>query len=163
MGNELIITTVPSESLMQERLYVPGKDGQPVRLADLYPDRNEWFRVRSELRERHPDAFYMVPVPLSAVWDPPGEPYKAKGAKWIPAHRRAMTKSLLNFLNKQLAGLDQMLRTGSFVIERARVRAVSIKPIPEYAWKRFARDMKKSGFMRDPKKPNEPTAKDSKR
>lgn len=142
MGNELIVITVASESLMHENLFVRGDDGRPRRLREIYADRDAWMEARQHLRDRHPDAYYLVPVPLAATWAPPAEPRRKKGATWIPAHRRAMTRSLLEYLNGRLAGLDQMLRTGAFVIERARVLAVTVKPVPEYAWKRFAAEMK---------------------
>lgn len=163
MGNELIVVTLPSENLAFTALRVNDKEGRSVSLHELY-DRDEAYKLmrdRRELLRRHPDAHYSIQVGLDTVWQPPPEPHRKKGATRISRHRKAMAKSLLDYLNERLAGLDEMLRTGSFVIERARVLRVSVKPVPEYAWEKFARSMKRDRFSSTKAPPSNPKDKES--
>lgn len=98
-----------------------------------------------EILERHPDACLLVAVRLDAVWDPPREPWREHGAQWHrnrslrKQHRQRMRDSLERFINGKLEGLSGMVRTGEWVLERARVRVTQMKPVPQRALEKRAR------------------------
>lgn len=125
MSNELIVYVVPSECLSVDHLYdVDPKTDEPYRIRDRYT-MDEFFRLkrnRAELLRRHPGAFYPLSVPATSVWHPPKEPaYIHARAAVQQRHERAVAKSLVLFLNRHLARLDGMARTGAWVLGRGRV------------------------------------------
>jgi len=73
MGSALVVMTVPEECLPVSALRIADKDGEPVPVPGL----SGWpWKPREELEatlSAHPDAFWVLRVPRSAVWDPPGE------------------------------------------------------------------------------------------
>lgn len=66
------------------------------------------------------------------------------------AHRNAMRASLEQFLNTRLASLYHMVRTGWWVLGKARVRVVECAPVPEREMRAFARAFR--GALGRPKK-----------
>ncbi len=130
MGNALVMMAVPEESLRFSNLYVLDEEThKPVRLVQSRGHLTG--KQRDALLEKHPDAFWMLAVPRSAVWEPPPEPY---GLGEKPALRAEHTKkvraSLTRFLNSQLASLDRMVRTGWWILQRARVRMTTFEGVP---------------------------------
>lgn len=118
MGNSLIAMAIRNESLMHEALRI-RRNGEVVRLAETGFDSSDRERVRRE----HPEAFWIVEVPITAVWDgidePPGRSWYRDPGR-LAAHRERVRVSLETFVNGELEGLDEMLRTGWFIIRRAR-------------------------------------------
>src|SRR5258706_13489648 len=81
------------------------------------------YEQRQRALRDHPEAFFVLEVPHSAIWQPPDEPGGASGWHWKPAvlraHRAKVRRSLESFLNDKLSELDEMVRTGWFIIKRA--------------------------------------------
>lgn len=75
MGNSLIAMALPGERLMHEALCI-RRGGEVVRLAEAGIARSDRERVRRE----QPDAFWVVEVPITAVWDGIDEP--PGGSRW---------------------------------------------------------------------------------
>ncbi len=131
MGNSLIAMAIRNESLMHEALCV-RRQGKVVRLAEagIASSDREW------VRREHPDAFWVVEVPITAVWDGIDEP---PGRSWyrdperLAAHRERVRVSLESFVNGALEGLDEMLRTGWFIIRRARATITEFVEVPDEA------------------------------
>lgn len=136
VGSALIMMVVPEEMLGMSELYTRNAEGELVPVAK----RRDGMWVRREDVERalrqHPDAFYMMRVPYGAVWRPPEEPTDTEGFDWhwrpeiLAAHREKVRVSLEGFLNRNLAQLDQMVRTVWFIIERARAAIVDFTEVP---------------------------------
>src|SRR5690348_15791411 len=134
MGSTLVMFTVPDEQVGMSPLCIM-QDGKVVEV-DRKPDRM-WVdgRHREQVLREHPDAFFVWRVPYSALWQPPIEPYEKYGGYWFKqparyrAHSEAVKRSLRAFLNRNLERLDQMMRTGYWVLAKARVVAMSVKPI----------------------------------
>lgn len=123
MGDALIVTTVPEENLSLGAIWAYDASGEPVRLADYYGDK--WIgRRRRELLARHPDAYYQLEIAVGDIWQPPAEPVAAPDVI-DRTHGAAVRRSLYVFLNERLARLSRMLRTGRWVLGRARVRVVT--------------------------------------
>lgn len=131
MGNALVVMTVPEESLPMSALRIAGKDGKPVPVPGL----GGWpWKPREELEATlvaHPDAFWILHVPRSAVWDPPGESGGlATNRVARKVHAGQVRHSLLHFLNDKLAELDGMVRTGWWILQRARIRLATFEGQP---------------------------------
>lgn len=132
MGNSLIAMSIRNEDLMHEALRI-RRDGKPVPLAELGIDSSDRERVRRE----HPEAFWIVEVPIGAVWDGIDEP--PGGSRWyrdpekLAAHRERVRLSLEGFVNGALEGLDDMLRTGWFIVRRARATITELVEVPDGA------------------------------
>ena len=130
MGNALVVMVVPEEVFMLSNLAEPGPDGTLLRVYKEYPpDKWMWFRRhREHLYAHHPNAGYFLRVTEADVWSPPPEPRSRRdiaevgGGKLRIKHRRAVRASLDEFLNDKLRRLDRMVRTGWWILERARVR-----------------------------------------
>lgn len=133
MGNALVMFTTPTEAVGARRR-ASDPPGTP-------PDH--WLAGRKRKSERtaeEPDAYYdVLPVPpvTDCVWAPPAEPWKTHGLDWHQdpqvrrEHLHAVQESLETFLNRHLARLNGMVRTGWFVLGKLRVRVVECRPVPE--------------------------------
>lgn len=135
MGSAFIVTTVSNEliGLSPLRIWDPESD-ESVPIEKPY-GRGPWMplREREALVRAHPDAFWMMPIPYSAVWRPPNEPDDLNW-HWQPdardEHRERVRRSLEAFLNAGLARLDRMVRSGWFIIERARATVTEFADVP---------------------------------
>lgn len=137
MGNALICFVVPEEMLGLQSLHIHDpKTGKPVPLET---ERfGAWIpgRLRRQTIEKHPEAFFMLPVPYTAVWQLPEEPWREKGVNWhwrpavLGSHRKRVRASLEDFLNRKLRSLDEMVRSGWFIIKRARVKVSELREVP---------------------------------
>jgi hypothetical protein len=61
------------------------------------------------------------------TWAPPREPSEPgwhRDLELRKAHNEAVRQSLERFLNDRLAELDGMVRTGRWILQRARIRVV---------------------------------------
>lgn len=137
MSNELIVAVVPSEVFMSVKPVVWDETKREHVRVESLVSREEWCSIRSDRRailERFPGAVYMMPLPLDSVWDPPSErdlDLSRRGAtKQRAAHAEACRKSLHAFLNTKLARLDQMVRTGWWILGKARVRVSVFDSMP---------------------------------
>lgn len=130
MGNSLITMAIRNESLMHEALCI-RRDGEVVRLAEAGIGSSDRERVRRE----HPEAFWVIEVPITAVWDgidePPGGSGWYRDPEKLAAHRERVRVSLETFINGALGGLDEMLRTGWFIIRRARATISELVEVPD--------------------------------
>lgn len=128
MGNALIMMTVPQEMIPVAALRT-WKGRRAVGIPGV-TQPTEW-KPRREVEAilaEHPDAFWMLPVPRSAVWEPPEEPPNSRSDG--PARRThdgRVRYSLLRFLNDRLGELDGMVRTGWWVLQQARVRLATFQ------------------------------------
>jgi hypothetical protein len=119
MGDALVVMTVPEEAWM----------------APPRPDAKAGVATRTIAWRIDP----------GDVWEPPREPIERYGLNWYEnpaarrAHRKAMQESLESFLNERLARLYHMLRTGWWVLGKARVRVVECRPVPEREMRAFVR------------------------
>jgi hypothetical protein len=137
MSNELIVAVVPSEIFMFAKPVVWDEaKGEHVRVESLV-SREEWWSMRSDraaILARFPNAIYLIPVPVDCVWDPPSERdlnlRSARAIKQRTAHAQACRKSLQGFLNSKLARLDHMVRTGWWILGKARVRLSVFESAP---------------------------------
>jgi hypothetical protein len=130
MGSALVMMTVPEELIGFSTLHYRDENGNEMSLdATSHKKRERAFR-------KHPEAYWMLRVPYSAVWQPPAEPWEKYGHDWhwtaalLTAHRREVRRSLEAFMNGKLAQLDRMVRTGWWILKEARVRISSLKEIP---------------------------------
>ncbi len=126
MGNSLIAMAIRNESLMHEALRI-RRDGRPVSLAEA--------GIASSDRERVRHAFWVVEVPIGAVWDgidePPGGSGWYRDREKLAAHRERVRVSLECFVNGALEGLDEMLRSGWFIVRRARATITEFVEVPD--------------------------------
>jgi hypothetical protein len=97
--------------------------------VDTLVSRDEWWVMRGDraaIAKRFPGAIYMMPLPLDCVWDQPSERGldldDARNIKRRVKHEAACRRSLATFLNSKLRELDGMVRTGWWILARARVR-----------------------------------------
>ena len=92
MGNSLIAMAIRDEQLMHEALCF-RRSGQVMRLADAGFDTSDRNRVRLE----HPEAFWVLEVPITAVWDgieePPGGPRWYRDPARLGEHRERLRPS----------------------------------------------------------------------
>ncbi len=85
--------------------------------------------------EKNPEACWTLNVPATAVWLLPEEPWKEHGGDWhfnprlLAAHRTTVKRSLESFLNRNLAQLDKMARSGWFIIERVRTKVSELREV----------------------------------
>lgn len=81
-------------------------------------------------------------MPYTAVWEPPPEPFEKYGARWhwdrrlVAEQCRLVRTSLEEFVNRNLAQLDQMMRS---VIDRARAK-ISLREVPHSTSEHAARN-----------------------
>jgi hypothetical protein len=126
MGDALVVMTVPEEAWI----------GCERDLAPNSPQATQ--RRRGTVSWR---------IEAGEVWAPPPEPTDQYGLRWYEhpearrAHRKAVQQSLEAFLNERLAKLYHMLRTGWWVLGKARVRVVDCRPVPEREMRQLARSL----------------------
>ena len=129
MGNSLVVLTLPDELFGFSTPYLRAPTGE---LVPLVSDRAERRRI---MRERAADLVFMVPVKHADRWHMPEEPWREHGMDWhwdpalLDAHREKVRASLESFLNKGLHRLDEMARSGWFIVRRARC-AVTLRERP---------------------------------
>lgn len=135
MGNELIMAAVASESIRGHRL------------------------PSGERASEH----QLVPVNLAeAQWCPPEEPWREHGLDWHKdpklrrAHLRAVRTSLEAFLNRHLARLHFMLRTGWFVLGEVEVKVTKCRGISDREMRAHFSFLDE---LRQPPAPDPPAAK----
>lgn len=112
MGNSLIAMSIRNESLMHEALCI-RRGGKVVRLAEAGIQSSDRERVRRE----HPEAFWVVEVPITAVWDgidePPGGSGWYRDPERLAAHRERVRVSLERTDSRpEAAVLDPALSNG---------------------------------------------------
>jgi hypothetical protein len=103
MSSELIVRVVPSELLGMLNLHV--WDEEAAKAVSVESKKHGAFASRWErerVLEKHPDAFWMLPVPYSSVWRPPAEP---RSENDIASYREEARRSLEAFLNARLPRL----------------------------------------------------------
>jgi hypothetical protein len=127
--------TVPDEMLGFSSLCIV-KDGKVVEIDKKKGDWVDGRQRKRALRE-HPDAFFVWRVPYKALWvDMALEPIGKHGIDWfkepgqLDAHNAKMKRSLEIFLNGKLKRLDRMVRTGWWILEKARVRVSTFREVP---------------------------------
>ncbi len=139
MGNALIVMVVPEECLalggLCNRDYAKGT-AVPVEHA---------FRAGYEnTLEANPDATWQLDVPASSVWLLPEEPHEKHGRGWhwksklLTQHRATVRRSLESFVNRHLAELDGMARSGWWIIEKIRIKVSEIREVPHRPGERKA-------------------------
>ena len=138
MGNALVVMVVPEEMLPTQGLQV--RDPKTRKPTKVRPDGTRWASPAqwAKLLREHPDAFWSLDVPRTAVWQLPVEP-RAKRTHWyddpglVAKHREAVRQSLESFVNEQLAQLDEMVRTGWWILrlgDRLEIRPTEITSKP---------------------------------
>lgn len=131
MGNALIVMVVPEECLglggLCHRDYAKGT-AVPVKYA---------FHAGYEnTLKANPDTSWKLDVPASSVWLLPEEPHEKHGTGWhwkarlLTQHRATVKKSLEAFVNKHLEELDEMARSGWWIVERIRIKVSEIREVP---------------------------------
>ena len=140
MGDTLIMSVKPEESLALEALYI-RRNGEEIRLADRYSrwgppgaDTLDWQTVR----QRFPDAYYKLDVPLADTWDPPFAPRDESGERATVRRRHVqeVREHLCRFLNDRMELLLQAVRVKTFVIGEVRVQVTRFRPVPEWVFRR---------------------------
>jgi hypothetical protein len=71
----------------------------------------------------------------------------------VREYREVLRRSLQEFLNRHLADLNFMFRTGAFVVGVVRAKVVELRPVPKYAMRQFGRAFKKPGRWKTLRKP----------
>ncbi len=134
MGNALIVMVVHEEQLALNGLCI--RDCETGTAVPVKPA----FRAGYEATlAKNPDASWLLEVPASAVWLLPEEPHEKHGRAWhwkprvLAAHRATVRRSHESFLNRHLADLDGMARSGWWIIEKIRVRVSEILEVPHRA------------------------------
>jgi hypothetical protein len=130
MGNALIVLIVPEENLTLTGL----RERNPDTGALESLPKDERFRCGSYKAavQAHPRAFWTMDVRASDVWFLP----KEHGGRWhfdpklLAAHVEKVRGSLESFLNEKLKQLDDMVRSGWFVIERVRAKVIELRERP---------------------------------
>lgn len=136
MGNALIVMIVPEENLPLTGL----RERNPDTSALEKLSRDEALRCGSyeAAVQAHPDAFWTMEVQARDVWFLPEEPHAEHGRGWhfdakvLAAHVEKVRGSLDSFLNAKLEQLDDMARSGWFVIERVRARVTELRERPHH-------------------------------
>lgn len=136
MGNALIVLVVPEENLT-----LTGLRERNPETGTLEPlPKDETFRCGSyeAAVQAHPRAFWTMEVRASDVWFLPEEPHREHGRDWhfdpklLAAHVEKVRGSLESFLNGRLEQLDDMVRSGWFIIQRVRVRVSELVEQPHH-------------------------------
>lgn len=136
MGSALVMVTVPEELLGEVVLCCYDKRGNVVPLEDKRGRLFVHGKKRRRALEENPNAFLMLPVPPSAIWQPPPEPWQEHGSDWhfdpalLAAQNAKVKQSLEVFLNGNLQRLDHMVRTGWWILRKARVRVSTLEEVP---------------------------------
>lgn len=136
MGNALIVLIVPEENLTLTGL----REHNPDTGALESLPKDERFRCRSyeAAVQAHPRAFWTMKVQASDVWFLPEEPHEEHGRRWhfdpklLVNHVEKVRESLESFLNSKLEQLDDMARSGWFIIERVRARVIELRERPHH-------------------------------
>ena len=140
MGDTLIVTVKPEECLALEALYV-RRSGEEIRLAARYPrwgppgaEALDWQTVR----QKFPDAYYKLDVPLVDTWDPPFVPRDESGDRRTvrQRHLQEVRESLERFMDDRVALLMQAVRLKTFVVGEVRVRVARFRAVPEWVYRR---------------------------
>lgn len=166
MGDSLVVYTVPDEALgwaqrqggVRARLDA-GERRVPVwkmeqergagegdRSARKLSSRSSRKRTPSSLEFRQ-RAMTELGIPQGGIWEPPSEP---RVHEWWRKpelrrqHAEAVRRSLEEFLNGHMARPYHMLRTGWWVLGKARVRVVECRPVPEREMRAMARAFRPS-------------------
>ena len=159
MGDVLMMFVLPEEALGYTGLRV--RDKQTGEVRELERSRM-WIpseeRERS-IREHGDEAFWQIEVPFRAIWEPPEERRPEHGRDWhwdktlLDAHRERVRMSLESFLNDNLSKLDGMVRTGWFIVDRARARVSELRERAHHKGeKRMARARANARRRAKPKK-----------
>ena len=137
MSNELIVAVVPSEIFMNVKPVVWDDVARKYVPIQTLVTREEWWslrRSRTAITARFPSAVYLMPIPLDSVWEPPSERdldlSRPRATRARAKHAAACRKSLASFLNRKLRRLDAMVRTGWWVLSRARIRVSTFESEP---------------------------------
>lgn len=122
MGNALVMFTVPEENLWG--ICDRDSKGKVFSLPRHYG--SQWIGARRQaLLRQHPNAFFQFEVSIGDVWELPRE----SDSPDLDAHGAAVRRSLQAFINERLRRLSRMVRTGRWLLERARVRVVACEPV----------------------------------
>ena len=122
MGNALIAMVVAEECLTQRNLRFAAARREIERLE------HAWGGEPSK-----PERVHVLDVPHSAVWEPEREPLDLDWHKDPKKRRLQMARnrrSLERFLNRALEGLDGMVRSGWWILGKARVRVAEMHGVP---------------------------------
>lgn len=137
MSNELIVAVVPSEIFMSVKPVVWDETKQEHVRVETLVSPEEWWPMRGDraaILKRFPGAIYLMPLSIECVWDQPSERNlnlgSPKATARRAAHADACRKSLQTFLNVKLTRLDQMVRTGWWILAKARVRVSVFESMP---------------------------------
>jgi hypothetical protein len=142
MSNELIVAVVPSETFMFTKPVVWDEDKKESVPVESLVSRAEWSILegdRAAIAKRFPGAYYALRMPVDSVWEQPAEknlrdPIAGPPSKRLKearrAHQAAVRASLDAFLNEKLRRLDQMVRTGWWILAEARVRVSRFRGMP---------------------------------
>ena len=115
MSDSLVVYTVPDEML-----------------GWVQRQRETRRRIEADERTSAPldyrqQAVTEFGIPNAGIWEPPRAPRQREWWRKPELRRRhdaAVRRSLAKFLNAQLARLDHMLRTRSWMLGKVRVRVV---------------------------------------
>jgi hypothetical protein len=145
MGQALIVAVIPEELLSRDELGDVDPRDLDTWLAALHSDVDWRSPGQSEVVEHSPGAYLRVPLRYMKVWALPEEPWQVHGPDWHRdpqlrrAHHDAVRRGLQEFLNGQLAKLYHMVRTGWWVLGKARVKVTECRPVPEREMRARAR------------------------
>lgn len=151
MSDELVMFTSPREGVTLRNMYEWRKGGE-ICVADLHksPENPHGLVPLEQAIREHPDAYFQLNVPVSALWEPPSDPERGEWwkdeAKWR-AYCDAVRDSLEEFINRALESFSGMVRAGChFVFDEARAKVTKCEPIPHEVFEEMHRQLFKRGL-----------------
>lgn len=152
MNRALIVFTVPEYEIAWIELRERDKNGYVVQVADAYRDEHgilQSARIDAVIKD-HPNAFWRLEVPVSALWRPPNEHIASgweKGA--LQSQTASVRESLEVFLNKALLELDGKVRTGRFILGTVKARIETCKPLPKKVFEMVKDQLGRAEYLHD--------------
>lgn len=137
MSDELICAVVPSETFTYTKAVVwDAAKREDVPIQSLVSSE-EWWTLRRDpaaIAARFPNAVYVMRLPIDSVWRQPSEGeldlHRPRATAARAQHAAACRSSLASFLNAKLRRLDGMVRTGWWILAKARVRVSTFESKP---------------------------------
>ena len=153
MSDEFFAFTRAREGVTLRNMYEWRKGGE-VCVADLYrsPENTHGLAPLEQAIREHPDAYFHLDVPVSALGEPPPDADTDEGEWWEDedkwrAYCDAVRDSLEEFINRALESFSGMVRAGCyFVFAEARAKVTECEPIPDEVFEEMHRDLFKRGL-----------------
>lgn len=134
MGNALVMMVVREEDLT-----LNGLHARDPKTGDIVPLKTKMLASYEDTLDANPDAFWTLEVRTRDVWRLPAEPSEEHGYDWhwdasvLATHREVVKHSLESFMNRALEGLDEMVRSGWWILARARAKVAELREVPHTA------------------------------